>query len=91
MMIIRIPQAAPPTRLPGCLAAWLLLQCSTWVFGDVVFQDVGFEHNSLKPLIHSSFRCDVPTPSVVEGQSTIIIQPHILKHHIPELPNHKIL
>ena len=33
-----------------------------WVFRGVVFQDVGFEHNSLKPLTHISFRCEVPTP-----------------------------
>ena len=39
-----------------------------WVFRDVVFQDVGFENYSFKPLTHISFRCEVPTPSVVEGQ-----------------------
>ena len=57
-------------------------------FRDVVFQDVGFESNSSKPLAHISFRCEVPTTSVFEGQSSITIKPpHILKHHIPELPN----
>ena len=60
---------------------------STWVFRDVVFQDVGFEHNNIsKPLTHISYRCEVPTPSVVEDQSTIMLNPHILKHHIPEIP-----
>ena len=38
-----------------------------WVFRDVVFQDMGFEHNSIQPLTHISFRCEVPTPCVVEG------------------------
>ena len=56
------------------------------VFRDVVFQDVGFENDSFKPLTHISFRCEVPTSSVFEGQSTIMIKPHILKHRIPELP-----
>ena len=56
------------------------------VFRGVVFQDVGFEHNGFKPLTHMSFRCEVPTPSVVEGQQYIGFKPHILKHHIPELP-----
>ena len=37
-----------------------------WVFRDVVFQDVGSEHNMfIKPLAHISFRCEVPTPSVL--------------------------
>ena len=40
---------------------------------------------SSKPLTDISFRCEVLTPSVFEGQSTIIIKPQILKHHIPEL------
>ena len=34
-----------------------------------------------------SFRCEVPTHSVVEGQQTTMFKPQILKHHIPELPN----
>ena len=55
-------------------------------FREVVFQGVGFEHTSFKPVAHISFRCEVPTPSVVEGQSAIMFKPHILKHHIPELP-----
>ena len=32
------------------------------------------------------FGCEVPTPSAAEGQQSIIFKPHILKHHIPELP-----
>ena len=56
------------------------------MFRDVVFQDVGFQDYSLKPLTHISFSCEVPTPSVFVGQSTIMFKPHILKHHIPELP-----
>ena len=46
-------------------------------------QDVGFQHADLKPLTHVSFRGEVPTPSVVEGQSAISFKPHILEHHIP--------
>ena len=31
--------------------------CATsWVIRDVMFQDVGFENNSLQPLTHISFR-----------------------------------
>ena len=56
-----------------------------WAFRDVVFQDVVFQDTSLTPLTHIIFRCEVPTPPVFEGQSTIMIKPHILKHHIPEL------
>ena len=48
----------------------------------VVFEDVGFESNSLEPLTHISCRCEVPTPSVAEGQPTVIINPPILKHFI---------
>ena len=58
-----------------------------WVFRNVVFQDVGFEHIGFEPLKHIGFRCEVPTPSLVEGQSTIMFKPHVLEHHIPELPN----
>ena len=53
---------------------------------DVVFQDAGFRTTGLRPLPHISFRCEVPTPSAVEGQSTVVFEPHILQHHIPELP-----
>ena len=53
----------------------------------VVFQDVGFENTSFKPLNHIGFSSEVHIPSVVEGQDTIITNPHILNHHIPELPN----
>ena len=52
---------------------------------DVVLQDVVFQNASLKPFTHISFRCDVPIPSLVKGQPTIMFKPHILKHHIPEL------
>ena len=64
----------------------------SWVLRDVVFQDVGFETNSCIPLTvtHLSFRCEVPTPSIVEGQSPISIKPHILKRHIPELPTDRL-
>ena len=61
------------------------------MFGDVAFQDAGFERNSLKPVTHISFRCEVPTLSVAEGQSAIMFKPHILKHHIPELPTPRTL
>ena len=49
------------------------------VFRDVVFQAVGFEHNTDKPLTHISFRCEVPTPSVFEGQETITVSFHNFK------------
>ena len=48
--------------------------------------ECGFQHTSLKPLTHTSFRCEVPILSVSEGQPTIILKSHILKHHIPQLP-----
>ena len=38
------------------------------VLRDVVFQGVGFESDGFNHLAHISFRCEVPTPSVVEGQ-----------------------
>ena len=41
--------------------------------------------SNLSPI--SGLRCEVTTPSVVEGQSITIFKPRILKHHIPELPN----
>ena len=66
-------------------------QEGSWVFRDMVLQDVGFESNSFRPLTHLSFRCEVPTPSVVEGQQIIIIKPHILKHHISALPIESML
>ena len=47
----------------------------------------GLKIIALNPIAPFSFRCEAPTPSVVEGQSTIMFKPHILKHHIPELPN----
>ena len=48
----------------------------TRVFRDVVFQDdVGFEHNSLKPLTHISFRCEVPTPSVLRVNQLLLSNP----------------
>ena len=45
---------------------------------------------SLKPLIHISFRCEVPRLPFVEGQSSTMFKPHILKHHIPELPQAEV-
>ena len=74
----------PDTGMPRCYQPEIPM---VWLFRDVVFQDVGFENNSFKPLTHISFRCEVPTPSVFEGRWTIMIKPHILKHHIPELPS----
>ena len=49
-------------------------------------QGVGLQNTSFKPLTFISLRREVPTPSVFEGQSTIMFKSHILKHHIPELP-----
>ena len=51
-------KGGPPPQQEHCV----------WVFGDVVSQDVGFENNMFKPLTRTSFRCEVPSPSVVEGQ-----------------------
>ena len=59
----------------------------SWVLRDVVFQDVGFQTTSLKPLTHISFRWEVPTPSVVEGQTTISFKPHILEYCSTTSPN----
>ena len=36
-----------------------------WVFRDVTFRDVGFQHTIFTPLTHISFRCEVPTPSTL--------------------------
>ena len=58
-----------------------------WVFRDVVFQDLGPQTTSCKPFTQISPRCEVRTPSVVEGRHTIMFKPQILEHHIPELPN----
>ena len=41
------------------------------MFRDVVFQDVVFQNVCLEPLARISFRCEVPTPSVFEGQQAI--------------------
>ena len=61
-------------------------RCLRWALRHVMFEDVGFQNLNVQPLIHISCRCEVRTPSVVEGQSTIIFKSHILEHHIPELP-----
>ena len=37
------------------------------VFRDVVVQDVGSQNASFTPLTQISFRCEVTTPSAVEG------------------------
>ena len=79
-MVVNIMPASCPSALRSSC-------CALGVQGCGVFQDVGFENNMLKPLAHISFRCEVPTPSVVEGQSTVMFKPRILKHHIPELPS----
>ena len=49
------------------------------VFRDVAFQDAGVRNTSFRPKTHTSLRCKVPTPSVVEGRQTIMFKPHILK------------
>ena len=50
-------------------------------FRDVVFEDVVFDNNRfyLYPVLRFCLIC---------GHRTIIIKHHILKHHIPELPNY---
>ena len=40
----------------------------------------------LKPLTHIGFRCEVPTPSVFEGQQTITFNPHVLQTPPPRTP-----
>ena len=36
------------------------------------------QNTSLKPLTHISFGCEVPTPSIVEGQHAVIFAPRTL-------------
>ena len=45
------------------------LLTAVWVFRDVVFQYVVFQTTMFKiPATNVSFRREVPTPSVIEGQ-----------------------
>ena len=41
-----------------------------------MFQDVGLQNASFKPLTHISFSCEVPTPSDFEGQTPHSETPH---------------
>ena len=54
----------------------------------MVFEDVGYETNILLTL--NNWRCGDFTPKadMGEGFNTIILEHHILKHHIPEYPTH---
>ena len=72
-------------RMRSCVLsrAYPQIGCS----GIWCFRMWGFKIVFLKLLTHISLGCEVPTPSVFEGQSTAIFKPHILKHHIPELLN----
>ena len=89
-------QSVSPHLVPLCLvpsrpgpSLGRRMRRAIWVFTDVVFQDVGFQTISLKPLTHISIRCEVPTPSVFGGSINHDVQtPNILKHHIPELPSY---
>ena len=86
----RMPECACFCRksAPSGFLRYLFEGCPVhWVFSDLAFQDVGFQNASFKTLTHISFRCEVPTPLVVESQSNIIFKPNIPKHHIPELPS----
>ena len=56
-------------------------------FGDVVFEDAGFETNSLLALKNWRRGDFTPKADVGEGLKTICFKPHILKHQIPEHPN----
>ena len=62
-----------------------LSAADSWAFRDVVFEDVGFENNRFKAThpCNISFRCEVRTPSVFEGQQTTYCfqTPH------PQTPN----
>ena len=51
------------------------LRTNIWVFRDVVFQDVGFQTNKLKPLTQISFRWEVPTPSVLRVNQLLCSNP----------------
>ena len=55
-------------------------------FRDVVFEDVGFETDTLLTL--KNYKCGDFTPKadMGEGLDTSSLKPHILKHHIPEHP-----
>ena len=57
-----------------------------WVFRDLVFEDVGFQADSLLTL--KKQRCGDFTPRAYMGEGfyTSMSKPHILKHHIPEHP-----
>ena len=69
-------------RLRGWCKEHTVWGCSgMWCFGMR-----GFIILSLNPSPHVSFSCEVPTPSVVEGQYTTMFKPHIIKHRIPALP-----
>ena len=54
--------------------------------GELVPGTWGLKIICLKPLTHINFRCEVPTPSVLRVNDMLLFKPHILKHHIPELP-----
>ena len=63
-----------------------IIKCSLREFRDVVFKDVGLEHDSLLTL--NNWRCGEFTSKadMGEGCKIVMFKPHILKHHIPEHP-----
>ena len=60
--------------LLGCAGMWC-------------FRMRGFKKTFSKPLTNTSFRCEVSTPSVFEGQSTIILNPPHLQTPHPRTPD----
>ena len=72
----KIFQGLGPKRRESCNGDQVY---DTREFKDVVFQDVVFDNNR--------FDIDVTnTNNVYQGHKATIIEHHILKHHIPELP-----
>ena len=60
--------------------------CSSWVFRDMVFQDVGFENNCcINPSPISVLGMKSPHLQLLRVDKLALFKPHILKHHIPEL------
>ena len=66
-MVLYHTEQCPAGVLPHYLPLGTSVVDHIWVFRDVVFQDVGFQNTSFLPLTYISCRCEVPTPSVVEG------------------------
>ena len=56
-------------------------------FEDVVFEDVVFDNNTCYLQLNYYLHLCLTYYAIMIRDVTIIIEHHILKHHIPELPN----